>query len=62
MDDDSGASRAFLPRVAGERCDDTGYGFVEICRFIDDNGIFPAHLGNHPLDHRLSSAHARCFG
>ena len=49
----------FLPRVAGERCDDTGNRFVEIRRLIDDNGILAPHFGNDPFDHWLSWSHTR---
>src|SRR5690348_7225582 len=48
------AGRTFLARIPEGRSDDAGGGFVEVRRFVDDDGVFAAHFGDDAFDPDLA--------
>ena len=49
------ACRALLPLKSKGALSNTEHGFVQVCAFINNQGVFPAHFANHLLDKFLAS-------
>ena len=54
------ACRALLSLESKGTLSNTQHGFVKVCAFINDQGVFPAHFANHLLDKFLASMRFAC--